>query len=197
MSLFWVYYVHVSQTNIAATVSHSNPSSTKSMQSAFISFISHQNTPPHSSHFTEGSQFYFCSTNYGLFIMSGLTLFNPQPENVSIANASAVCIRPEDREGGSGLCRHIKATSVRYANMPCRTSLFTATPGWMLKPSAVLYILCAEIFVFGGISPSFIQAVKCVRAHKWEVLLKEMIVIAAMQLITAPRGYYFRLSSLI
>lgn len=37
-------------------------------------------------------------TNYRLFIMSGLTLSHPQPEPPSIAHASTVCFRPEERE---------------------------------------------------------------------------------------------------
>lgn len=136
------------------------------MQSAFISFIFH-----HIKHQTIPTWLETEAQNYRLFIMSGLTLFSPQPGTSSIVNASTVCIRPEEREGGSWLCRHIKATSVRYGNMPCRTSLFTATPGWMLKPAAVLYIHCGEILMFGGILLSLFKLLSmCV--DKWEVLLK-------------------------
>lgn len=137
-------------------------------------------------------------------IMTGITLFQLQSETPSILHASTVCIHPVEREGGSGLCRHIKAAAVRFGNTPCRTSLFTATPSRMLKQSAVVPSLCfistvAKYSCFGEFC--FIQAVKygkysmCI--HKWEVLLKKDNCYCSIAAYYGSCTYYFELCLLL
>lgn len=122
-------------------------------------------------------------------------------ESPSIRHASTVCMHPEEREGGSGLCRHIKAAAVRYSNMPCRTSLFTATPGRKLKQSAAVHspcficpmakYSCFEEFCF--LYPSCKISVYTSGRCCW----KEIIIIAALWLIAASCNFYFELCLLL
>lgn len=103
----------------------------------------------------------------------------------------------------SGLCWHIKAAVVRYSNMPCRTSLFTATPGRMLKQSAVVHSPCfmspvAKYSCF----EEFLLSLSKLLSTGWvytsgRCCWKEIIVIAALRLITASCTYYFELCLLL